>query len=258
MERTTMDKRPVRQLEPIEENSHESEELDSMPLDTLQLVFKQYKLLLKYFKTRETWLRCPKNYCKHEEETCMSYAWNGFKGTFKKAYLLKIVLAGILALLRHKLKIYKNLGFLISNDTIRFALFPSLFSFVYRITISILRRTRNKEDGFNPLAAAMLASFTIFMDNDRARRQKIALYTLIRALHSITEISDQNKIMKKIPNSEVLVFMLSVTAPIYLYFYERDILPKGTNNAFEPMSCVKPNMVLITDAWRRQAKYRYC
>ena len=234
------------------------EDANSAQVFNLKHILKPYKDLFKSLKIYE-YFSSKSTYCKHEEKTWFEHALKGFKETFKKAYLIKIVLAGLLALIRYRLKIYKNLGFLISNDTLRFALFPALFSFVYRSVLSLSKIYRNKDDGFNPILAAVLASFTIFMDNDRARRQKIALYTLIRALHTCTELSEKNNFMKKIPNSEILVFfMVSTCLPVYLYFYERDILPKGTNTVFEPMSWVKPNMVVITDIWRRQAKYKYC
>ena len=166
------------------------EDANSAQVFNLKQIVKPYKDLFKGLKICD-YFTSKSEFWKFLEKTCFEHAWNGFKGTFKKAYLVKIAIAGLIALIRHRLKIYKNLGFLVSNDTLRFALFPALFSFVYRSVLSICKIYRNKDDGFNPIIASILASFMIFMDNDRARRQKIALYTLIRALHTCTELSDK-------------------------------------------------------------------
>lgn len=156
---------------------------NSAQVFNLKQILKPYKDLLISLKIYE-YFSSKSVFCKHDEITCFEHAINGFKNTFKKAYLIKIAFAALLALIRYRLNIYKNLGFLISNDTLRFALFPALFSFVYRSVLSLCKIYRNQDDGFNPILAAILASFTLFMDNDRSRRQKIALYTLIRALHT--------------------------------------------------------------------------
>lgn len=125
-----------------------------------------------------------------------------------RAFLLKIIVGVLMLVLKRRLQFWKYLLDVLSVDTLKFSLFPSLFSLVYRILISVMRNVREKDDGFNPIFAAAIASFTIFMDNDRSRRQKVALYTLIRATHSSTELSHQNGIKKKIKNSEILLFML--------------------------------------------------
>jgi hypothetical protein len=175
------------------------------------IAFMEKLKVLQFFKTKTA-------FCKHCEGSCFSHAIAGFKNSFKKAYLLKIVVAFLFTLMKGKLS-----NFLLSEDTLRFALFPALFSLIYRVLLCYLRHIRGKEDGLNTIVASVIGSGAVFLDNDRDRRHKIALYTSVRAFQTLTELSDRRGIIKKLPNFEILTYMFSTVLPVYLFVHEKEV-----------------------------------
>jgi hypothetical protein len=214
-------------------------------------IFKQWLVLMKKVRLYH-YLNGKSKFCRHSEGTCFRHALNGFTSNFKKAYLLKICLAFLVALIRRKFY-----NFFTSCDTIRFSLFPALFSFIQRSLLCWLKDVRNKDDWINVVIASLVGSMTMHLDDDRGRRHKIATYTFARALHTFVSLLDIRQVSSKIQDSESFVFAFCNALVLYLYFYEIDILPKGSKGSFETLSCITPQMEAITSMWKKQGQWRY-
>ena len=125
-------------------------------------------------------------HCTACEKGCLRYALNGFKSNFIKAYIVKVGVAFLFMLLKRKLY-----NFVLNSDNIRFALVPSLFSFIHRGVKWSLRYMRDKEDGYNTIISAILGSWVMLIDNDRQRRTRISLYIFSRAIHSFIQLLEK-------------------------------------------------------------------
>ena len=204
------------------------------------------KLKIIQFMTTNT------SFCKHNHSSSFQYALEGFLTGFKKAYMLKVVVAFLFMLTKRKLS-----NFLLSENTLRFALFPALFSFIYRGVLSYLRHVRGKEDGYNSIIASILGGAAMFMDNDRNRRYKIALYTGVRSFQTLVELGDRRGVIKKFPDAEILTYSLSTLLPVYLYHYDRAMVPKGAYSGLNAISNQRPNFLKLVDVWEKQGVWRY-
>ena len=212
-----------------------------------QLIYKKLAKLMDRIKVTE-FCNSKTRHCKHCEATCYAYVIAGFKNSFKKAFMLKVVIEILFMILKRKI--------MFSIDTIRFAMFPALFSLIYRSLLCYMRHVRDKEDGLNAIVSSLAGSCSLFLDDDRSRRQKIALYTAIRAMQSLAELSDRRGFIKKIPQFEIFTYMASTAVPCYLYCYEKDICPKAAY-AIDKIGFLQHTQRDLLIAWNRQFKWKY-
>jgi hypothetical protein len=77
--------------------------------------------------------------------------------------------------------LYKLAG----KDTIFFSLFMSSFSTTFKAVLCGLRRYRGVNDWKNTFTAGIAAGFTILIDQNKSRRQMIALYLSTRSFQFI-------------------------------------------------------------------------
>ena len=104
---------------------------------------------------------------------------------------------------------------------LKFPLFISSFAFVLKITLCLLRKLRNKDDGYNAFLSGFIAGFTVLMNNDYTTRKMYALYLLSRAYAAAHTSLEQKKIIPKICKEQHIIFLsMGNILACYIFFCE--------------------------------------
>jgi hypothetical protein len=124
-------------------------------------------------------------FCKHTL-TCSQNVIRGFLKSFGVFYSFKYGMNIIPSFLTGALfKDWRLLYKLAGRDTILFSLFMSSFSTSFKAALCALRRYRGVNDWKNSFAAGIAAGLTILIDQNKTRRQMIALYLSTRSFQFI-------------------------------------------------------------------------
>lgn len=109
------------------------------------------------------------------------------------------------------------------------------------------------DDKMGSIIGGILAAMTICIENP-SRRSKISLFLLSRAVMSAMSLSDDRDIVKKRKYGETFFFACLGTFAIYLFLYEIDVFPKGTEKIFWACCAPKVNDDIMINEWRETAK----
>lgn len=104
----------------------------------------------------------------------------------------------------------------------KFPAFLSLFAFISKIVLCLMRRIRGKEDGLNSFVSGFLAGFSLLVNNDQSTRQMFALYLASRAYDASYNTLDKRGLTPKMANQHLIITAIVSVQWIYVYFAHRD------------------------------------
>jgi len=208
-----------------------------------------YKSLFKKFGLFWGPLHCKTKFCKHDGG-CIENTLVDSSRSFLYAYAIKtlISLAG-LAIRMMKKGILKNqlemiIKCLVHKENSKFGAFLGLMTFTLKSLICLLRKTRNKEDGFNTFFAGAIAGYLNLFFVEKNHRLAFATFFLSRAFDSGYNSMVNRGTIKKSSLNYVVIFMLLNALNVYATFHEpylvSDSLTKFFNFVFQkgPMETI--------------------
>jgi len=164
--------------------------------------------------------------CKHPGD-CTTNCLRGATRAFIAAYVVKYFVAILPAIITRK--IFQKPQLLLEyagKDTIRFALFLSLFVSGFKGINCAMRKYRQKEDKLNAFVAGSVAGLSLLLD-EKSRRTSIALYISTRALEFVYVYLMRRGMLPNIPHGDALVMAISSSQILYALLREQDTLSKS-------------------------------
>ena len=102
----------------------------------------------------------------------------------------------------------------------------------------MMRRLRNKDDGYNPMVAGFLSGLAFMLEASPKRKNFLKFYLFVRALDTLVSLLAKRNVIKKIPYFEVYIFGPVIAFLVYIHGYENKCFPPGIDKAFIAVSGV--------------------
>ena len=118
------------------------------------------------------------------------------------------------------------------KDIVRSALFISVYIASFQFFCCFSRNIRQRTDKWNVIFASFLCSFSVLIEHSR-RRTELALYLFPRFLESLFLYLQKKKLVKAIPNGEVLVFATAMGIIMYSMHFEVENINSNYLNIFK-------------------------
>jgi len=124
---------------------------------------------------------------------------------------------------------------------------------VYKLVLCILRRLRNKDDGFNSFVGGALAGLCLFLETSKRIKKLFVMAFFIRSVDTVVTLLEKKGLIKKIKHFEVYLFAPMISFLVYAYFYEKEVFPPGIDKAFIATARPTQNeLTLGSDVFLRQ------
>jgi len=121
---------------------------------------------------------------------------------------------------------------LVNKENFKFGAFLGLMTFTLKSLICLLRKIRNKEDGFNTFVSGALAGYLNLFFIEKNHRLAFATFFLSRAFDSCYNSMVNRGTIKKSQLNYVIIFMLLNGLNVYASFHEPYLVPDSLTKFF--------------------------
>ena len=187
---------------------------------------------------KKTW------HCKHNSG-CVVNAIKGFVSNFVYGYSIKTVTKILFMLIKRK-GLSSIPKILLSQDSLIFGLFLSLFWGMYKSMNWFLRFIRKKEDSYNSILSGIFSSLSIAVDGAKSRQSNILLM-FSRNIEVSMKLLDNKGIMKESKYWSLVMFTVWFSFFLYLLYFESGLAPAIIIKNYNMLSAIKPNDRLLKD-----------
>ncbi len=153
--------------------------------------------------------------CRHKSPDCVTNAVQGLISNFKIGLKIRLAVTLLQVLLRGG-----KIGSIKIPDQLRFPCFLSLFAFLFKMTLCVLRRFRGKDDGMNGFLSGVIGGLAILIHKDKGTKHMFALYLLSRAYGSIHKSFEDRGYTPMWENQHLCFIILVNVIFIWQYFNE--------------------------------------
>jgi len=185
--------------------------------EEIKTVFQRCGLIPKWMLTKT-------KLCKHKHGCYENVIMNMYT-TFVKSLALKLLVSNYMYIFKVS-KLFKNLkSWKSQRDNLRFALFWSLMSTVYRLILCLLRRILKTDKLAAPIAGFIAGLMSII--ETPGRRKFYTILILSRFVDTAFRMVEYRKVVHIIPNFEVFLFIMGSISQCYAMWAENDIMNQG-------------------------------
>ena len=112
------------------------------------------------------------------------------------------------------------------REFLRFPFFLAIQSFLFKISLCILRRLRGKKEGINSFLAGVFSGLSILLIKDQHFRTMLALYLIVRTLKVVMDINESkgNITERQIVNGTLIVGVVICTVFTSIYMIDHTVL----------------------------------
>eukprot|EP01084_Bolivina_argentea_P003470 6515_1 len=140
-----------------------------------------------------------------------------FCQAFAAGFTFQTVMSLITAIFSRKISWHKIKKIYSSKDSLLFASVCGLISFTFNAIVSILKQYTRKDSLWHKTFAGFICGIWILLDN-KHRRNKLALYCIIRSLSDLIRVSIHYKKIPNIKHANIIAFSASQMIIMYATF----------------------------------------
>lgn len=184
--------------------------------DILELrIANLYALLKKKFTGNATIEEFPKDrWCSHRY-SCKSFALVGFCRSFLLGLGIRLAFT-LVPLLLTPSKLLKNPRKIFNSSLFALGTFLGILSGGHRALACLLRRIRNKEDGWNEFLGGFIAGLSFVLNGST----EVGMYVASKAAEAIFRNGVKEGIVKPLPHGEILLFALGTATMFWVSIWE--------------------------------------